>query len=195
MHHDTMPPPVLLSLLLATASSLTVPNLLGRFSDSFLLYRETKPLHLARGDPDFYRQSLPTISDMDTLIQAMLSVSESSTKPPTNGRDIKIVAATGGQTARVWLPPSRPHVSLQDTQEMFSRGFGVVINAASHRSDQVARLARGLHEAFGTRVSANLYLSPAHTQMLDPHMDWMEVFALQLYGTCLLYTSPSPRDS
>lgn len=170
------------------AHDLLHPYTLEEFSSRF---REQRVLHIPRANPRFYQQALPVGLDaVDALIQAAVAVSDLTVNAPLNSRDVRILAVRGGSgPARAWQPPSHPHVSLYDAKAMFARGFGVVINAMPHRDVRITKMAYSIQETLGGRVSGNMYLSPENSTVLHPHMDWMEVLALQLHGskTWLLY--------
>lgn len=144
-------------------NSLISPTTPDQF---FSEHWETKPLLISRGQPDYY-SSLLAGSDLDYMLSVASSI---------DGNHVELMRT--------------PKPLTKSEKKMASAIYRAYRGGASLRIRGVNRfwkpmwtLCLRLQELFGSRVSANLYLSPANSYALDRHYDLHDTVVLQIAGT------------
>ena len=66
--------------------------------------------------------------------------------------------------------------------KQFDQGATVIFNQLHRRVSRLGEFCASLGEIFGSRVQANVYLTPPHGQGFRPHWDTHDVFVLQISG-------------
>jgi hypothetical protein len=163
------------------AQSFTLARLLspGDVPAFFQRHWETEPLVLQRGEPDFYR-GLFSAADLDQVI--------AFTRPQFPGAGDTAGAAQPAKTFVQGCLPDRPaaptthYPGIAELRQSFASGKTVVIRAMQQRWPAIAALTRNMEAVFHCPIHTNLYLTPAHSQGFEPHIDTHEVFALQIEG-------------
>ncbi len=66
--------------------------------------------------------------------------------------------------------------------KQFDEGATIIFNQLHRRVKSLGEFCSSLGEFFGSRVQANIYLTPPHGQGFKPHWDTHDVFVLQVSG-------------
>ena len=66
--------------------------------------------------------------------------------------------------------------------KQFDQGATIIFNQLHRRVKGLGEFCASLGEIFGSRVQANIYLTPPHGQGFRPHWDTHDVFVLQVSG-------------
>ena len=66
--------------------------------------------------------------------------------------------------------------------KQFDQGATIIFNQLHRRVKSLGEFCASLGEIFGSRVQANIYLTPPHGQGFRPHWDTHDVFVLQISG-------------
>lgn len=172
-------------LALRQCSQLLLPLDFERFMEEFF---ERRPMLLRRAS-DFYG-ALFSLDDVDALLVRAFGTQGAGASPLLLGHGDRwrlVKAAAGGAAG-----PRNASLTLAHVHAAFAQGFSLVVNGLQTHVPSVARLASLLSACTGFRVSANLYLSPAHGSALAAHMDWMDALVLQLGGTKTWTVLPEP---
>ena len=130
---------------------------------------EKSPL-IVSGRAGDYFSSLLSAADIDYLISAAATADASS---------VEAIRGTG-EVERA--DPSRPD-RVTSVYQSFKRGATVRVYSVQNYWKPIQAACRGLEDAFGARVRANLYCTPAGSQGAPRHYDTHEIFVLQIHGT------------
>lgn len=65
----------------------------------------------------------------------------------------------------------------------FDQGATIIFNQLQRRVRSLGKFCAAVGEFFGSRVQANIYLTPPHGQGFRPHWDTHDVFVLQVSGS------------
>jgi ribosomal protein L16 Arg81 hydroxylase len=147
--------------------------------DFFRDYWERKPLHLSRGDAQFY-DSVLSNDDLESII------SNADLRYPA----IQL-ARDGG-----YIPPEAYTKNIPQGRETFNgvpdvariqseyrSGSTIVLNGMHRTWAPLRELSESLENDLSYSIHANAYLTPKGTPGFAPHYDTHEVFVLQIGGS------------
>lgn len=137
----------------------------------FAQYWENSPLGLQNRDPHYYHD-LFSLADIDRILIY------SKPQPPK----IRLIK---NQTD---FPPQRyvkddGNLHLNQIYKAYDEGHTLIINGIEQFHQAIASFCGHLQNFLNHQVIANFYLSPAHSQGLNPHYDTHDVFVLQIEGS------------
>jgi len=168
------------------AAALIAP--LG-FDAFFREHWERKPLHLPRGDPDYY-DSVLTNADLDGIISSA-DLRYPAIQLARNGAYLPAEAYTTnikhGTESFAGVP------DLRQIQSEYGSGATVVLPALQRTWAPLRRLCAALEDRFSHPVHANGYLTPGNSPGFTPHYDTHEVLVLQIAGSKRWHVFPPSR--
>jgi ribosomal protein L16 Arg81 hydroxylase len=149
------------------------------FDEFFREHWERKPLHLSRGDPDYYDRVL-TNADLDSII-CSADLRYPAIQLAKNGGYLPAEAYTRnlkhGSESFNGVP------DLRQIQSEYRSGATVVLPALQRTWAPLRQLCAALEDQFSHPAHANAYLTPGDSPGFTPHYDTHEVFVLQIAGT------------
>lgn len=125
---------------------------------------------VSRDDPGYYRKLL-THRDLDVVLGTH-NVGDSDIRLVHGEDDIPKGAYTG-RSGRI---------DPLGVVNQFDRGATIIFNQLHRRVPKLSEFCASLGKVFGSRVQANVYLTPPNAQGFKPHWDTHDVFVLQVSG-------------
>jgi Cupin superfamily protein len=132
-------------------------------------YYQQRPLVVQRDDPRYYAHLL-TLADMDGIL-ATMAVPDSSIRLVNRGTATRLsdLSTAGGAAEAIYRE--------------YRKGATVNVMFLHDRWPPLGRLCRVLAAQFTATVQTNVYLTPRHSQGLNPHYDTHDVFVAQIHGS------------
>jgi ribosomal protein L16 Arg81 hydroxylase len=151
---------------------------------------ERKPLHIQRGQPNYFSELLSLDGMNDLLSQLMFRTDEC--KVATEGQIVPASAYTAAPSMRVMERSVADYVDTPRLLGLFDQGATLVFSQLNQKLPALQKLKQTLERSFSATVVANVFLSNRRAQGFSVHYDSHDVFVLQLHGekTWSLYGNP-----
>jgi ribosomal protein L16 Arg81 hydroxylase len=172
------PPNIMTSQAQTKAFDLTALIAPARAEDFFREHWERKPLHLSRGDANYY-DSVLTNGDLEHIISCA-DLRYPAIQLARNGSYLAAEAYTKNIKHGSEFFNGVP--DLGQIQSEYRSGSTVVLPALQRTWGPLRELCAALENDFSHAVHANAYLTPGDSPGFTPHYDTHEVFVLQIAG-------------
>ena len=133
-------------------------------------FHERRLCLVSRNDPDYYAKLL-AYRDLDAVLGTH-NVGSSDIRLVRGEDDIPRGAYTG-RSGRI---------DPLGVVDQFDQGATIIFNQLHRRVSGLGEFCASLGKVFGSRVQANVYLTPPNAQGFKPHWDTHDVFVLQISG-------------
>jgi hypothetical protein len=133
--------------------------------------------------------TLLTLEDVDHLLTTVYAAEPRRLDSIRMGREGVLIAPDEYLVNQIG---PLAEVDVERVLALHRNGASIILNSVNATVEPVAELCRGLSDAIGVGVHANLYVTPTEAQGFPLHFDPHDVFLLQTYGEKVWTTYPSP---
>jgi ribosomal protein L16 Arg81 hydroxylase len=182
------PAPVMTSQAQTKAFDLQALIAPAPAQDFFREHWERKPLHLSRGDANYY-DSILTNGDLESIISSA-DLRYPAIQLARNGSYLAAEAYTKNIKHGSEFFNGVPDIG--QIQSEYRTGSTVVLPALQRTWPALRELCAALENDFSHAVHANAYLTPGDSPGFTPHYDTHEVFVLQIAGNKRWRVFPPP---